>query len=175
MKNFQFTCEGKEYWYSRSIVCTNYIYCKYKGEWYVLMCQRGPKVTLCELWNVPGGFLDHNETLLQCVIRETQEKTGLYIPSTLNSPKLYDIQDDPQNTGVLQHVIFSYFTNLGKVDNFPRVHTNYAAPGEVTRAEWVSIKESYKYDEVGGQFKNIMRIYKNKINPSLKNKLKNLF
>ncbi|MDP1883939.1 MAG: NUDIX domain-containing protein [Candidatus Moranbacteria bacterium] len=39
----------------------------------ILFCHR----TDCDLWNLPGGKLEHGEAPWDCVIREVKEETGL--------------------------------------------------------------------------------------------------
>ena len=173
MKNFPFIYNDKEYWYSRSIVCTNYIFCKYKKQWYVLACKRGPKSTGRGLWNVPGGFLDHDETCVQCATRETREETSLFIPNALGITKLYKISDGIRGHSSKQHIVFSYYTNLGEVDDFYKVNTKQSEPGEVTLVEWISVKDVYKYEWINNQSINIMKIYKEKIDISWKQRFKN--
>lgn len=160
MKNFPFTRGGHEYWYSRSIVCTNFVFCQFAGHWYVLAAQRGYDCTNPALWNVPGGFLDHDETLKQCAERETFEETGLKTTIT----KLYEIKDNPKSSAK-QHVVFSYYTNLGKVKNLPSINSNYCELNEVLAVRWIPIDSIHKYKWIKGHASKIEKIYKEIINP----------
>lgn len=42
----------------------------------VLLVKRAPSIIEGGKWGFPGGFLDQNETLEECVIRELFEETG---------------------------------------------------------------------------------------------------
>ena len=81
MNNFEFEYEGKTYWYSRSLAvnCVLFYHDPLNERWYVLANKRGQG---CEfnkgLWNVPGGFIDFNESAAECACRECKEETGRY-------------------------------------------------------------------------------------------------
>jgi 8-oxo-dGTP diphosphatase len=45
----------------------------------VLLVKRRNTDWAAECWNFPGGLLEANETLLQAVIRETQEEVGVTV------------------------------------------------------------------------------------------------
>ena len=90
MKNFSFEHNGQIFWYSRSVACSMYlfVYDLHEEEWYVLVSKRGPGCPRnAGKWNVPGGYLDFNETLEECARRECWEETGVYYtgPLTLAS------------------------------------------------------------------------------------------
>ena len=80
MKNFKVTDKdtGKEYWISRSLAVAGFIVAVYENELYVLLERRGPGCPdnigkLCGIC----GYLDFDETLVEAMIRETYEETGL--------------------------------------------------------------------------------------------------
>ena len=55
---------------------------KYGDE--VLLCKRGPKETLPNIWSIPGGGIENGESPGQAAIREFHEETG-YDPSKLQN------------------------------------------------------------------------------------------
>lgn len=63
-------------------------------------------------WGLPGGLMDLGETVLQCVVRETLEETGLRI----HNPKFFGIFSGPQfetkysNGDETAPVILGFFT-----------------------------------------------------------------
>lgn len=160
LSNFPFKWNGKEYWYSRSIVCSNYIFCKYCGEWYVLVAQRSDDSTWPKRWNVPGGFLDHDETTLECAIRETFEETGFYIPND-SKVVLHNIND--RNRQGKQHIIFSYYTNLGEVELTPWVSNRSS---ETATVDWIPVKKTGYFTWIPGQYEMIQDIFQQHINHS---------
>ena len=168
-KNFAFTHNGKEYWYSRSIVCSIFVYAKYKGDWYIAVAQRGDNQTSPRAWNVPGGFLDHNETLDECALRELFEEMGLYLYAT---PKLYKISE---NKGGKQHVIFSWYINMGEVKELPELSQEHNEPGETLAIEWMKVKDSHTRHWINSHNVLMEKILKERINISWLQKLRDRF
>lgn len=54
----------------------------------------------------PGGHVENNETLIESVIREMKEETGLFI----KNPRLVDIKEWPWGKN-LRYLAFLYVTN----------------------------------------------------------------
>ena len=60
---------------------------------HILLIERGGEYG-CGLWALAGGFLDKNETLLACAIRELYEETGLILDKTaLKASQTFDAPD----------------------------------------------------------------------------------
>ena len=59
INNFPFMYRGKEYWYSRSVATTPFVFCKNENnEYCVLANKRGIGTPDFQgLWNVPCGYL----------------------------------------------------------------------------------------------------------------------
>lgn len=169
MNNFPFIYNGKEWWYSRSIVCAGYVFCNYLGSWWILAAQRGNSQTVPGKWNVPGGFLDHNETTQACTSREVLEETGVL--TFFDDYTLYNIID--HNLHGKQHVIFNYFFNMGTVNHLPEVSNKYNEHDETMNIRWIPIDEIHRYHWLHDHQENIMNIYHQKINISLWTMIKN--
>jgi len=79
----------------------------------VLLAKRSPKAFRePNKWTVPGGYLDHHETMAQGLIREIKEETGYKI-----IPKeIFVINDNPKRKGdkVKQNVTFIYLVKVIK-------------------------------------------------------------
>lgn len=113
MKNFQITDKetDKKYWISRSI-CTCIIpVVIYHGNIIgVLASKRGDKTPNEQgKWNLTCGYLDYDETTMECAQRELWEELGLKIP--LEKFQLYKIIDDPKKDWA-QNVSFRYIVKL---------------------------------------------------------------
>lgn len=115
MKNFPFEHNGATYWYSRSVACSMYVfvYDKSSKKWYVLASKRG---TGCPSnvgkWNVPGGYLDFDESLEEAAVRECFEETGVQVD--VSNVKLASIFTNLlSNT---QNVVCSFYYEV-KVDS----------------------------------------------------------
>ncbi len=60
---------------------------------HILLIERGGEYGQ-GLWAMPGGFLDKDETLLQCMIREVKEETGLILnKSCIKNQEIFDKPD----------------------------------------------------------------------------------
>lgn len=175
MKNFPFTHNGREYWYSRSVVCSSYVYAKYKGVWYVLAAKRSELSSSPLHWNVPGGFLDHDENAEICAAREIFEETGVKVPSYgEHGPILYKVNTDPK--GKLQHVVMSFSVNLGTVDQLPIPTNKYNDGEETADIRWIPINHIFHYYPwLQGHTNNIRKIYNEIINPSWGYRIRRFF
>ncbi len=58
----------------------------------VLLCHRRD----CDLWNLPGGGMEHGESPWDCAKRETKEETGLDVEVV----KLAGVYGKPENNAV---------------------------------------------------------------------------
>lgn len=153
MQNFEFEHNGEFLWYSRSLsVCGVIYYMSTDGLVYILANKRGPE---CEfnkgLWNLPGGFIDFNETAEQAVCRETLEETGVIIePDQCSLIQLYT-----EPVGKRQTMVARYLVPLNedvKYDNnFDFSDIERQTNGEVEDIRWICIKDLDKYNWVRGQ------------------------
>ena len=169
MKNFPFEHEGQTLWYSRSVACSMYLFIKVKrtGEWYILVSKRGPGCpSAVGKWNVPGGYLDFNETLEDAARRECFEETGVEVtePVTLASINT-DLKSKKQN------IVCSFFA-VKKVDSLQdiEVTTKHSENNEVSDIDcWkVSYFKDYPEDAAKemafGHDKMIREIFDKRIN-----------
>lgn len=143
IKNFSIKLpDGRTEWISRSIVCSCAVYGKYGDELYILMTQRGPHASASGQWCVPGGYLDYNETLEECAVREVYEETGIKIDPS----RLERIYIDSTPKGRKQNVIikFMYKDYLDIKDNVPNM--NHMEPDELMDVRWINIKELNNYN-----------------------------
>ena len=70
MQNFEFEHNGKKLWYSRSLAVSALVHFIKDGEFYILANKRGSGAEFNQhLWNLPGGFVDFNETAEQAACR----------------------------------------------------------------------------------------------------------
>lgn len=81
-KNRPNTCisvAGKEYWISRSVAVVGMIgfKCLADNRVYFPIQLRGPKMTNPGCACLPCGYIDYDETVEECVVREYFEETGI--------------------------------------------------------------------------------------------------
>ena len=146
MKNFPVYDGGKEWWISRSVAVAVSIYSIKDGKLCILANKRGTGLPGQNFsnpgkWSVITGFIDYDETLRQCAIREVHEETGVDI-SEVNL-KQQDIEDDPSRDGQVILIRYSGFL----WDVIPQELTDkYAEPNEVAEIKWVPLDELDNYD-----------------------------
>ena len=155
MENFEFTHEGKTYWYSRSMAVAAFVFfhdltC---DKWYILANMRGPMVPNENgKWNCICGYLDHNEGIKDCAYRELYEETGLKIfRSKEERPELqlFRIDDDPKSSSK-QNVTFQFVGVVefdhGSINEWAlRTSFKYMEPGEVEEIRFIPVDEVGKY------------------------------
>lgn len=122
MKNFQFEHEGQTLWFSRSIACSMYLFIKERstGVWYILVSKRGPGCpSAVGKWNVPGGYLDFDETLEDAARRECFEETGVKVTEKL---KLASISTDLKSKK--QNIVCSFYA-VREVNDISEISFSY--------------------------------------------------
>ncbi len=83
-------------------------------------------------WALPGGFMNMDETLLQAVVRETQEETGLKISE--DEFKFVGTLDDPERDSRGRVVSHVYSANI------ELVRGGFAKAGDdATELEWYNL------------------------------------
>lgn len=67
------------------------------------------------LWALPGGFVDENETIQNCVVRELREETGLKVPAPvlIGSIVKNKVYDHPKRSLRGRTVTHAYHIKLG--------------------------------------------------------------
>lgn len=108
MNNFAFKYNGETLWYSRSVACSMYyfVYNHKDRQWYILISKRGPGCpSAVGQWNVPGGYLDFNETMKEAAVRECFEETGIKV--NINDVKLAAISTNLNSKK--QNIVCSFF------------------------------------------------------------------
>ena len=143
MENFEFEHEGKKYWYSRSICAVALLFATDEmGKWYVIANKRGS--TEKHKWNCPAGYLDFDETIAECAVREVYEETGLEIAKDILH--LVFINDDPKETR--QNVTFRYVGLLNdKVEVLSKqLNDEHSEKNEVEDIKFIPIEDINKYE-----------------------------
>jgi len=143
MNNFPVIVDGREYWISRSIATVGFVFSvNEKQEPIVLITKRGKGTPNYQgYWCCPCGYLDYNETVKECCIREIKEETGVDVSYTLIEDNL-GYNDDPDETrqDVTFRFIFyssTYFTQ--------RFDTSNSEPDEVEEVKWIKLDEINNY------------------------------
>lgn len=138
MKNFEFQYDNKTYWYSRANVCVTAVFCLDTDYNLCILLNKRGTATKNEnhKWNLPVGYLDFNETLKQCAIREVFEETGVRLPE--NKIKLHNINSTPDDSN--QDIGFRYYIMLDGFTIDHKVSKKYMEKNEVESIMWLPLK-----------------------------------
>lgn len=105
---------------------------------HVLMVQRRSEPGK-GLWALPGGFLNQNETLKECVLRELVEETRIKVPGKIleKSIKSYREFDHPKRSLRGRTITMAYHFQLEDVGELPKVKGS----DDAVKAQWFPVSE----------------------------------
>lgn len=78
----------------------------------VLLVQRASTDDYPDLWEVPGGSADDDETIVQCTIRELQEETGLVACEVTSMIREYELAEEGQESQQRKWKVFMFLIKL---------------------------------------------------------------
>lgn len=143
--NKQVKLENGTIWISRSVATCTTVAALVDNEFYLLVGVRGNMAPdHIGKRNLICGYLDYNETVEDCAIREIWEETGLNILTIMQNEKIiHDGFKLPWRVGSkpnkgAQNVTLHY-TLIFEADELPRVSTENAEPGEIAKVQWMRL------------------------------------
>lgn len=146
MNNFPVNVNGKEMWISRSVATAVSIYTiNDDGKLCILANKRGTGLPGQHFsnpgkWSVITGFIDYDETLEECCIREVHEETGIDISSIKLTMRC--IEDDPKRDG---QVILIRYSGFIEDASDQELTDKYSEPNEVAELKWIPLNELENY------------------------------
>ena len=97
------------------------------------------------LWAMPGGFIGENEKLIDAMIRELREETGLKVPEKVlrGSITRRDVFDDPSRSQRGRTITHAFKIELDDSQELPRLK----AGSDAKRACWFSLGDLARMQE----------------------------
>ena len=91
------------------------------------------------LWALPGGHLEPEETLVNGVIRELREETGIKVPDPVLRGSIHATHmfDDPYRSNIGRVVTFASYIKLTDATSLPRVK----GADDAEKAKWIPISD----------------------------------
>jgi ADP-ribose pyrophosphatase YjhB (NUDIX family) len=129
---------GKVHWISRSVV----VICLVAWNNKILIVRRGKKVTQTGKWCLPCGYLDFNETIEECAIREIYEESGVDLRQFNHEIKLEKINSDPSTDR--QNIGFHYLIQIDS-EKEPEVDLGVVDYYETTDSKWIDVSEAENF------------------------------
>ena len=152
--NFPIKRNGKEYWVSRSMTISLYVFCKNdSGEWCILASLRGPKVKFgANKWNVVCGFLDYGYTLEETAVKECYEETGVKINVDM-------LRHHGVNSSRVRGDVSARFSVVldSNTKNYP-TSISHCEEGEVSDAQWIPLSKIKQYNWWGKQDEKVLTV-----------------
>ena len=115
----------------------------------LLFLQRNPNKISPNLWAIPGGKLNQNETPIEGVIREIMEELSLkLVAEEVSFLKSFYVRNSSNNYRL--H-LFTW-----KLSEFPKILLN---SNEHQDYKWQPISKIHKLDLIEGQYEALMHAY----------------
>lgn len=166
-------------WFSRSMASAIFVFCKNSnGDWCVLASERGEEAAdFRGFWNCPCGYLDFDETTINCARRECFEETGVELDSS--KIELVGFEDDPV-TANRQNVTFRFVCVIDdKITSDFSFSKKYNEGKEVGQIKWIPIERVPELSWAFNHEKRIDEIFNKYVDPDgwyyLKKKMGNFF
>lgn len=141
--NFPFFYRGNEYWYSRAVATSPFVFCKnIDDKWCVLANKRGKGTPDYQgYWNVPCGYLQFHITGEQNASKEVFEETGVNVEA--EKFKLFGVETDPNANR--QNVSLRYYALLDGVTTDYLTNSDASEKNEVDDIKWIPLDEIDNY------------------------------
>jgi 8-oxo-dGTP pyrophosphatase MutT (NUDIX family) len=157
IQNISIKVDNNVYFVSRSVACVNVILVQNDNGIFVLINKRGVgseefPMDMPHRWNLPAGYLDWNETGLECAKREVWQECDVDMDELLARPDVlythepFKVLTSPVES-VKQNVVLCYgFKIIMDGDQLPAVSNKNCEENEVEEISWCSIYDFHKYE-----------------------------
>ena len=152
---------GRIIWESRAVATAATIVVRLPDADYVVLGCRGPAAqNFIGSYCLVCGYLDWDETPLQCIFREASEEVGIDL-----SAHNWRFTPDPWHIDTplygLQNVTMQYAFEL-KAETLPQIMNKKIDLDEVSHIIWVKLNDVHKFD-LAFNHNEILKLYEDKI------------
>lgn len=147
--------DGKVHWISRSVIACCLIVWRSK----FLIVRRGSAVTQTGKWCLPCGYLDWDESIEECAVREIHEESGLDIRNYIDFKNLKHDYIVTEPIGKKQAIAFNFIINIDS-EKEPFFNMDVIDRMETTDVKWMSISEISNYRFAFDHDKKILKYVK---------------
>jgi len=143
--------DGRKIWLSRSCAVVGMVWLNVEGQIYILINKRGKGASdNVGKYNLPCGYLDYDETLLEASIREIYEETGLNIGNRYSfSEQPIFVSSDVTNNRQNVSNYFKFYCLCSK-EEFENIKngltTENSEPDEVEEILFIKFEDVDNYD-----------------------------
>jgi 8-oxo-dGTP diphosphatase len=134
--------------FTKQHIKTSVVACIVDAGDHVLLTRRGIE-PFCGQWVMPGGKIDHGETLLAALHREVREEVGVEV----HVEGLVDVYEHVDLGPRNDHYVILYYRAR------PVGHELQPNGVEVTEARWVPARDLARYDMTPGSRHVLARIF----------------
>lgn len=88
-----------------------------------------------DMWALPGGFVDENEVIKDCALRELFEETNIIKSDLLSELEFHSFYDDPNRDPRARYISFAFYCYVEKQK------VNAVAKDDAKELRWFKLTE----------------------------------
>jgi ADP-ribose pyrophosphatase YjhB (NUDIX family) len=119
----------------------------------VLLCKRSPDESMPNIWSIPAGMIENDETPLEAALREFNEETNIVLPNKLNLIGFINkyTKDKKTKTGIIY--VYGYENNKDElIPDLKKAKDGH----EHTKCQYFSQKD-LPFDKKNDQLEEIVK------------------
>jgi bifunctional NMN adenylyltransferase/nudix hydrolase len=108
------------------------------------------------LWALPGGFINQDETVENCMIRELREETGIKVPDKVLRGNITkrEVFDDPNRSSRGRTITHGFLINLPAETTLPKIKGS----DDADKAAWVPLYKINRSDFYDDHYDMILKL-----------------
>lgn len=118
----------------------------------VLLCKRSPDESMPNVWSIPSGMIEGNETPIQAALREFNEETSIVLPDKIKLVGFINKYDKDQTTKRGLIYVYLHETNKTITPDLDKAKDGH----EHSKCGYFSIKD-LPFDKKNDQLEKIIK------------------